>query len=85
MRSIFVSVVALLLNSTGSSAESQNEVRSTWGTTNVQSTDWNAYHCNGETTILQCTLNGSGAEGRGTEGPGVGAGDGVGGDDGGKH
>ena len=38
-------------------------VKSTYGTTNLTSTDWNATDCNAESTVLRCTLNGSEAPG----------------------
>ena len=38
-------------------------VTSTYGTTNLSSTNWSATDCNGESTILRCTLNGSEAPG----------------------
>ena len=44
-------------------------VASSYGTTNLTSTDWNAMDCNGDHTILQCTLNG----GEGDGGPDKGA------------
>lgn len=75
MRIVLAIIAAFVFSISVASAGS---VGSTFGSTNLKSTDWAAMDCNGTQTILQCTLNG----GEGDGGPDKGA-DGDG--EGGKH
>jgi len=63
MRHVLTALAALALSVltfiVPAHAAGHNQIVSTYGTTNAVSTPWSTTDCNGEATILRCTLTGS--------------------------